>query len=192
VVVREEEKTKILAAAPPSLQLWLLLCSDLAIRSGTAATLGPDQYDKQRQTLVFTTKMQEKVTLPVTTEIRKLIAKCSLESRVSFVRQLRLAEENPGNLKPHGGSSCFLNHQLQALLKNLGLRRVTPHDFRRTTAVAIYKETKDLLMVQALLGHSDPASTGWYLVAYRREVPATLLELVKKPMVPDHQKELTA
>lgn len=182
-----------MAAAPPSMKLWLLLCSDLAIRSGTSAKIGPDQYDPGSGQLIFVTKRQEKVTLPVTDEIRQLIARCSMHSRQSFVRQLRMMEPNTNAIRANCRTpESALHQKFTALCKKAGIqRRITPHDFRRTTAVNAYKETRDLLLCQALLGHADPSSTSWYLDAYRREVPASLLETIKKPNA-QRQKEKIA
>jgi hypothetical protein len=51
VVATDEEVENLLAHAKPSLKLWLLLCSDLALRSGTAAQARPAHYDAARRRL---------------------------------------------------------------------------------------------------------------------------------------------
>jgi hypothetical protein len=59
VTMTQQEIDSILAAAPDDIRLWLLLCSDLAMRSGTASRIGPTNYDPRRRELRFTTKCDE-------------------------------------------------------------------------------------------------------------------------------------
>lgn len=40
---------------------------------------------------------------------------------------------------------------------------IGPHGCRATFAVSAYKMTKDLLLVQSLLGHADPLTTARYV-----------------------------
>ena len=65
---------------------------------------------------------------------------------------------------------------------SLGItRRVTPHDLRRTTAVAMYKHSGDLRAVQALLGHANLNSTLHYLDHDLRPIERSTLEILKRP-----------
>ena len=43
--------------------------------------------------------------------------------------------------------------------KEIGLESLNLHDFRDTYATRLYEKTKDIKMVQSLLGHSDIATT---------------------------------
>ncbi len=66
------------------------------------------------------------------------------------------------------------------LRRQLGItRRIHAHDLRRTTARNVYDKTKDLRLVQALLGHSDLNSTLWYLQDNLVNVQVSTLELAK-------------
>jgi hypothetical protein len=69
VTASREEIDTILNAASPHLRLWLLLCSDLAMRSTTAANIKPQDYNAETREVRFTTKFSEKLTLPVTREV---------------------------------------------------------------------------------------------------------------------------
>ena len=69
VTMIHREKETILNAAPDDIRLWLLLCSGLAMRSGTASRIGPANYDPRRREMRFTTKCDEALTLPVTAEV---------------------------------------------------------------------------------------------------------------------------
>jgi integrase len=180
VTASEAERESIFAAAPDHLLLWLLLCSDLAIRSGTAARLAPEHYDPMRNTLTFTTKCGEKLTLPVTAEIEALIGQCDLSSDLPFARQLWIRRKPKGLRHRDHNSQDTLNYAFRKLKVSLGItRKLTPHDFRRTTAVAMLRHTHDVRDVQALLGHRSLQSTIWYLDHDLRPVKRATLELIK-------------
>lgn len=184
VTATDEEKAKILSAAPPHVLLWMLLCSDLAIRSGTAARLTPDNYDRKSRTLRFTTKLGEKLTLPVTNEIAALFATCDHDRAESYVRQLQRRWQPKGSPPLQDGADpvSTLGRTYRILLRSLGItRKLTPHDFRRTTAVKLYSQTHDARDVQSLLGHRSLASTIWYLDHDLNPVSRSMLELLKRP-----------
>ncbi len=191
VTASREEIDALLAAAPDHLRLWILLCSDLALRSGTAARLGPRHYYHSNHTLQFTTKANAHLTLPVTQEIRELIERCSMDTPVSFVRQLwELAP--PLHRTPPHESRCngWWTPQFQKLRKELKINHhITPHDLRRTSAVAMLEYSHDVREVQALLGHRNLQSTLWYLDHDLRPIQRSTLEIIKRP---NWRKELSA
>jgi len=183
VTVQQSEIAALLDAAPTFLRLWILLCSDLAIRSGTAARLGPYQYDAAEQMLRFTTKRQARLALPVTEEIAELLALCDLRDPTSFVRQLWIRHPRSLGRKPRADctSADRLRILFRLLCKEQGItRRITPHDLRRTTAVGMLRLTHDVRDVQAILGHRSLQSTIWYLDHDLRPVPRHNLELIKR------------
>jgi integrase len=184
VCVRDDEKARILGAAPPHVKLWLLLCSDLAIRSGTAILIAPEHYNEDKGTLTFKTKCDERLTLPVTEEIAALLATCNMEIDQPFVHQLWYTNHTAsrtGSRLVSYGRNC-----LQRVFRNLQIklnitRNLHPHDFRRTTAVAMLRATGDIRDVQAILGHKNLQSTFWYLDHEMRPVERRTLELIKTP-----------
>jgi integrase/recombinase XerD len=50
-----------------------------------------------------------------------------------------------------------------------GSNRLSPHDLRRTCARNAYDNGASLLLVQAMLGHSDPKTTARYIGAYDQD-----------------------
>jgi integrase/recombinase XerD len=50
-----------------------------------------------------------------------------------------------------------------------GTNRLSPHDLRRTCARNAYDNGASLLLVQSMLGHSDPKTTAHYIGAYDRD-----------------------
>lgn len=177
---------RLLGAARPEMKLWLLLCSDLGIRSGTALRIGPEHYDKHAGTLSFTTKKAAALTLPVTGAVADLIDQCTLTNPLPFVTQLRL--RTVGKMgRPRKNptvNSHNMRKELADLRRTLGIaKRVTLHDLRRTTAVAIYKRTRDLHIVQAFLGHRNMQATIWYLDHDLQPVERATLEDAKHPFI---------
>jgi integrase/recombinase XerC len=190
VTVRDDERAALLDAAPAHLRLWLLLCSDLAIRSSTAADLAPSHYNRQRGTLSFTTKCDEHMTLPITAAVEALINRCDPDNPESFVRQLWRANrtKHTRGAPLNTMDTNQLRRQLRHLRNALGMRRVTLHDHRRTTAVAMLEHTRDVREVQALLGHKNLQSTFWYLDHDMRPIHRHTLELIKKPKPQDEER----
>jgi integrase len=182
VTATREEIDAILDAALPGMRLWILLCSDLAIRSGTASKLNWSNYDPETRTLRFTTKHNARLALPVTDEIRELIEACDPHSHVPFVRQL-WTKTRPRAARPIGpgfDDGGKMRMHFQALCRSVGIdRRIIPHDLRRTTAVAMLELTGDVRDVQTLLGHRNLQSTLWYLDHDLRPVKRSSLELIK-------------
>lgn len=171
VTATAKEKAAILAAANPAMRCFILLCSDLAIRSGTAVKMCPHNYDAARMELSFRTKFDGAQTLPVTAELAALFGRCDGDPSISFIAQLSGRESI--------NQTTMLNY-FARLRRKVGItRKLTPHDFRRTTAVTAYQITKDLRVVQALLGHEELATTMHYLDHRNTPVNKSLLEMAK-------------
>ncbi len=191
VTVSEDERHRILASAEPYMRLWILLCSDLAIRSGTAMRLNSTNYDPIAGTLRFATKYGAKLTLPTTDEIENLIRQCDQDSTVPYVRQLWTRRgRHPGRrVDPQSTCKSGLSSAWRKLCHKLGItRRIVPHDLRRTTAVAMLRATGDIREVQSLLGHRSLQATIWYLDHDLRPVNRKTLELIKRPHTAESER----
>lgn len=194
VTATRQEIDQLIEAAPQTLRLFILLCSDQAIRSGTAVRIGPEHYNPRARELRFRTKYDEKVCLPVTEELAAILDTCDLTSSLPFITQLRRKEQPRAaarathpTVDPHR-----LRKELRALERELGFaKRIVPHDLRRTTAVALYRRTQDLRKVQALLGHHNLQSTFWYLDHDLEPLDVADLEAIKRPYIVT-RKERTA
>ncbi|MGA9671649.1 MAG: tyrosine-type recombinase/integrase [Terracidiphilus sp.] len=183
VTATDDERAALLNAAPPHLKLWMLLCADLAIRSSTAARLSRADYNADRRELRFETKCGERLTLPVTAAVEKLINECDPEDRHPFVHQLWLRNRANRGPAPHPTQDhATLRRAFKNLRLSIGItRKLTLHDLRRTTAVAMLEHSGDIRDVQALLGHRNLASTIWYLDHDLRPVKRSALETIKSP-----------
>lgn len=186
VTATRDEIETILNAAPPEMRLWLLLCSDLGMRSGTAVRISPHAYREDRKEFSFTTKKGAHQTLPVTAEIETILKTCDPQSTLPYVTQLRkLKTANHGRPMRNASVNVFqLRKEFATLRATLGItKRIVPHDLRRSTAVALYRQTRDLRLVQSLLGHRTMQSTIWYLDHDLEPVPIANLEAIKKPFI---------
>jgi integrase len=166
------------------LKLLVLLCSDEAIRSGTACRLGWQHYHPEWNALIFSTKWQEKLTLPVTEEVAELLRQTNSRDERPFVTQLWTHDRymTKTTIDP-----ATVTRHFQQAREAAGVRYFRLHDLRRTTAVRVFRKTRDLNVVRSVLGHRDLASTVYYLDHDLVEVPRLLLEAVKPP-----RKEKTA
>lgn len=184
ITATRAEIDAILAAAHPHIRLWLLLCSDLALRSGTARALNPENYDPENKTIRCKTKFGGNITIPATAEIAAILDTCDLSTNEPFVRQLwrRYPPKRGKKLRPGLVTQSALHTALKVIRERLGItKHITPHDLRRTTAVAMLQQTHDLRDVQALLGHRGLPSTIWYLDHDLRPIKRSNLEIIKRP-----------
>lgn len=177
VTITAEEREALITHATPGLRVWLLLCSDLALRAGTAALISPKNYNKENQEISFRTKFGTAQTLPVTDGIAELFAQVGPSETRPYCIALRAP--NP-SAKPGSNYVQSLRRQFHDLRKKLGItRNITPHDLRRTTAVRTLEVTADLRVVQALLGHRNLPTTLYYLDHRNTPVDRAVLEAAK-------------
>jgi integrase len=158
----------------------------MGIRSGTALRIAPQHYSCHSGTLAFTTKKGAILTLPVTREVADLLDTCNQNDPLPFITQLRInAVARMGRPRKNATVNSHNMRQEFAKLRNsLGIaKRITLHDLRRTTAVAIYKRTRDLHIVQAFLGHRNMQATIWYLDHDLQTIERATLEDAKHPFI---------
>jgi integrase len=194
VTATRQQIDELTAQATPTLRALLLICSDLAIRSGTAVQLGPEHYNPETRTLSFRTKKDARLTLAVTAAVREVIEGCDLNNNLPFLTQIRVKETNhKGTPQKHREvNPCTLRRELRDLRTRLQIdKRIVPHDLRRTSAVAMLRYTGDVRKVQALLGHRTLQSTIWYLDHDLNPVDTATLEAIKRPFLVS-RKEHTA
>ncbi|MGH9775298.1 MAG: tyrosine-type recombinase/integrase [Candidatus Acidiferrales bacterium] len=154
--VTDEQRTKLLDAAEPWLRCFILLCSQLALRRAEALRVSPRMYDTEKQTVTVPTKGGQTITLPITDELRELfeLAPDTDDTETPYIWKLR-----GGTLRPD-----TIHRHFRRLVKKAGIEApLIPHDFRRAAANKMYELSGDIRAVQQLLGHSDLASTAWYL-----------------------------
>lgn len=172
VTATPEEIEKLVAAAPAHMKLFLYLCHQLALRFTEAWELCPAAYDKPASTIRVRTKGHKTRTLPVTPEIKALLDTAEpyddpMERYLSLLSGRVMQQET-------------IRKQFKALVRATGCNpALNPHDLRRTTANAAYALTKDLRVVQQLLGHTRFQSTAWYMAPLQPEALAEILDKLR-------------
>ena len=150
-------------ASPP-----VLLCSDLAIRSGTATRMAPEHYDRTHRTLTFTTKYGEKLTLP-TTRSHRAAARRLRHAQPRIIRTATLVpatgQPSPAPVRNETLAAPHTPRRFRQALKehSASLDHLTPHDLRRTTAVAITDTRATCATCKRSLDTEACKSTIWYL-----------------------------
>lgn len=143
--------------AEPWMKLVIMLAAATGLRRGDCLRIAPANYDPDRKLLTI---QQEKtgrsVQLPAPPQLqRALEAVPTIEPNMPYVQHLRKGQPI--------GKPAF-DAAWQRLKRRAGVRKeLWLHDLRRTLAVSLYELTKDLRVVEQVLGHRSLASTAWYL-----------------------------
>ncbi len=153
-----------LDTSPPWLRALLLMCHDCALRVGTAFRVSRKEYDGA--SIAIRTKRGRSVQVPVSPRLAALL-----------------------DLAPPGGDAILAllrggpmhRATVQGIMRRQALKYELPwlrfHDLRRTMAHKAYDVTRDLRVVQQLLGHGELASTLAYLEPKVHELSPITLEL---------------
>jgi integrase len=172
VTITPEEFARMLAAAPAHMKLFLQLCSQLALRFTEAWELCPAAYNKEQQTIRVRTKGGKYRVLPITPEIAGLL---NAAEPVDDPLRRYVSILSGKTMSAQGVRTAF-----RRLVKQTGANpALNPHDLRRTTANLAYTLTKDLRVVQQLLGHTRFASTAWYMAPLQPEELADVLDKLR-------------
>ncbi len=155
-----EQLQRLRHAAPPWLRLFILLCWQTALRFSEAIAVTPRSYNPATRSVTIRTKGDKVRTIPLTAEILELIAPTLEGDRdASCIALLKGGRCSPGAIRSAWCQLCKKTH----------VEGVNPHDLRRTTATALYRNTKDIRAVQQYLGHDSMTSTLRYLAPLKEE-----------------------
>lgn len=184
VTATPDERTRLLAAAPPWMKCMLLLCSDLALRFAEARDACPAGWNREQHTITVRAKGAVLRTLPLTPELEELFALAPDDDPLCGFVWLLKGESRAGHY------TCA-DHRLYAewakLKKKVGANpQLHFHDLRRTTATLLYNLTHDVRGVQQFLGHKSLHATAYYLAPHSPEKLAELVQLLRPHL---HGKE---
>lgn len=170
--VTEEQRAAILKGTPQWMRLFTLLCSDLGFRFSEALNAPRSGYDADAGTITLTTKGGETHTLPVTDEIRAVLDSIPKDTDPEKPMLEILAG------KPIRRDAVRYQWAKAKRKENIP-GNVRPHDMRRTVATKVWRATKDIRLVQQILGHKSLAATARYIVDRSADDVRTLLEHMK-------------
>jgi site-specific recombinase XerC len=170
IIAKPDETAKLFARAKPWQRVWLLFCSQLALRNAEGRSIHPKHFNPETQTITFTKKGKGTHELPVTPDILAVI---------NAAPEPPEGQEDWTYVERWRGkrlTKAAVEHHWRKLKKECGVREdLRVHDLRRTTAVALYDLTKDLRAVSHLLGHASLSATCGYLA---HQDPQTLRPLL--------------
>jgi len=174
-IATAEEITRLFAAAEPWQRLWLLLCSQLALRNSEARSIKASNYDPAAQTISFRKKGGGTHVLPVTPDIAALF---EAAPEAPEGQDWTYIERWRGKRL----SKAAVEHKWRQLKRRTGVRlELRAHDLRRTTAVSMYQLTHDLRAVSHLLGHASMSATCGYLAHQDPQALRPLLAQLRPP-----------
>lgn len=173
-IAEPEEIQKLMLAAPPWLKLILMLASHGGLRRSDCLRIAPQHYDRQRKLITIQQqKTGQTVQLPVPPQLAAALeAIPTINENVPFYEAMRG--------KPISNEG--LTAAYQRTKKAAGVRQeVWIHDLRRTLAVSLYELSKDLRVVEQMLGHRSLSSTAHYLEHRDPEKLRSLINELWKP-----------
>lgn len=154
-IVSSEQIASLLANAEPWLRVFITLCCALGLRHSEALDVKPEGFSPNRHTIRFKAKGGEMQTMPTTEEVEALFANAPPGDTLTPLVQLYRG-------RPLTRNTCWWFWR-KAKRKAGITAQITPHDLRRTAAVAGYDLTHDLRFVWQLLRHKNLSTTARYL-----------------------------
>ena len=170
VTATEAELARLFAAASPWMRCFLVLTAHHGLRFAEALRIAEAHYNPDDQTIRFPTKGKQTNTLPASAELQEMF---------------RTAPKNPDRFAPliwrirgrEITTDKGMRYHWNKLIKKAQVNpELNPHDLRRTIAVAAWKKTKDLRLIQALLGHKTLSTTALYLQATQCDDLAPIMQ----------------
>ncbi len=155
IIWKDADFLAVLNVSPIWFRCFLLLCRNLGLRHKEAQSITPRHWNSKKQTIMFERKAAAKSELPLPPELTTMF---------------QLAQEQDPDapiIQTLGGSAhpeSYLTKKLAAMKLKAGVTSAaTIHDLRRTCARELYDQTRDLRLVQQLLGHRNLSSTLEYV-----------------------------
>ena len=155
-IATPQDIAALVTAAPAWLRCAILLAAHAGFRRSDILRIAPRHFDAAHSTITIEqAKTGKEVTVPVTSELAAILG--------------TLTDDNPSTpilelLKGTHVTKQTLGHSWNRLKRKCG---VSPdlwlHDLRRTLAVSLYEISKDLRVVEQMLGHQSLAATVQYL-----------------------------
>lgn len=136
----------------PYLRLAVLISLDTGLRKSNVLNLKWSEIDFNRDTITITedkTKGKKDLIIPLTHRLKQTLLEHKTKQKIL----------SPHILSSTGKPPVDLKQSFKTVLKKAGIKNFRWHDLRRTFGSHLAMKTKDLLVVQELLGHSDYRTT---------------------------------
>lgn len=159
--------------AEPRVRIILMLAALAGLRAVEIARLRREDVlehiDSPR--LLVQGKGNKPRAVPLSRTLAAELKRYGLPKRGPVIRRL---DGKTGHVSPSLVSSTANDH-----LHSLGITD-TLHSLRHYTGTMLYKETRDIRLVQDILGHASPATTAIYAEWSREDAPAAMERLGEK------------
>ncbi len=156
VTATPEEIARLLAVAPRWLRCAILLAAHAGLRRTDITRIAPQNYDPEKRLLTIEQqKTGQVVALPVTEALAEMLG--HLTNPPPATPYLELFHERPTS--PMNLTQAWIDLRKKANVNP----QLTLHDLRRTLAVSLYEVSKDLRIVEQMLGHQSLHATVHYL-----------------------------
>jgi integrase len=134
----------------------VLLAANAGLRRSDCLRVAPAHYNAEARTITIDQrKTGDTVSIPVTQALAHLLDHAPTKTPTTPFYELYRGKP----ISPDGLTSAW-----HALKKNAGVDGgLWLHDLRRTLAVSLYEISKDLRVVEQMLGHANLSSTVHYL-----------------------------
>ena len=143
---------KLIVLAPNEAQKALIaLCGMCGCRVGEALSITPESFDLERMTLTIRGKGDKTRVVPVATEAWAIMQTQVIRAFGNGTTVVNLRDRNARKVITGLGRKAHLR------------RAISSHDLRATFGTHVYDKTKDIRVVQELLGHATSAQTEVYL-----------------------------
>ncbi len=155
-IATPEEIAKLAAAAPLWLRTIILLAAHAGFRRGDCLRVAPAHFNAENKTIgIPQQKTKKLVTVPASAELIELFAIAPSGDPLTPFYELHRGK----SIGPSGFEDAWMR-----LKKKTGVNpHLWLHDLRRTLAVSLYELTKDLRVVEQMLGHQSLSATIQYL-----------------------------
>ena len=156
--IGEDVLMAAVAAAPPRVRPWLVLAGWAGLRAKEIALLRRERVlDTATPPVILVaadaTKGRRERVVPASAFVLAELRVAGL-ARAGWVFRRRDGRPGPN-------ASHTISHLANGHLRDCGTD-ATLHQCRHRFATVLYQQTRDLRMVQDLLGHADPATTALY------------------------------
>lgn len=156
---------KLIALAPsPNQQALIALCGMCGCRVGEALDITAASFDLGKMLLTIRGKGDKTRIVPVSSEAWEILQTQIVRSFGAGTSVVNLRDRHARKIITMLGNKAGLQ------------RSISSHDLRATFGTHVYDKTKDIRVVQELLGHSNSAQTELYIgvtdAAMRKAVEA--------------------
>lgn len=176
-----DEETRLFAALPAAYHVVIKVVLRTGLRLSEIALLRTHQIDWGNRCLVFTGKGDQRLTVPMSNEVRNLLWSIKGQHKTAVFLN---TEGNPLRV-------MTLSSAVRRSLKRAKIVDFRFHDTRHTAATRLLRSSGNLKMAQRLLNHKEISTTTKYAHVLDADLRRELEVLEAKAKSPEVSPEVT-